>query len=46
MPARRPSNPVMSQDRVKRILGVEMTHLKDQLRAFLASLSGAVNREC
>ena len=46
LPARRPRPPVMSKDKVKRILGVEMTHWKDQLRAFLVSLSGAANPEC
>ena len=38
LPARRPRNPVMSQDKVKRILGVEMTHWKDELRSFLVEL--------
>jgi dTDP-4-dehydrorhamnose reductase len=38
LPARRPRNPVMNQDKVKRILGVEMTHWKDELRAFLVEL--------
>jgi len=39
LPARRPRNPVMSQDKVKRILGVEMTHWRDELRSFLVELA-------
>ncbi len=39
LPARRPRNPVMSQDKVKRILGVEMTHWRDVLRSFLVDLA-------
>jgi dTDP-4-dehydrorhamnose reductase len=39
LPARRPRNPVMSQDKVKRILGVEMTHWRDVLRSFLVDLT-------
>lgn len=39
LPAKRPRNPVMSKDKVKRILGVEMAHWKDPLRSFLVELA-------
>jgi dTDP-4-dehydrorhamnose reductase len=39
LPARRPRNPIMGQDKVKRILGVEMTHWRDELRSFLVELA-------
>ena len=45
LPARRPRNPVMSKDKIKRVFGVEMPHWENQLRAFLVGFSGAANRD-
>ena len=43
LPARRPRNPVMSQDKVKRIFGIEIPHWEDQLRTFLAEFAGTAD---
>jgi len=40
LPAKRPRNPVISKDKIKRVFGVEMPNWEDQLRDFLAGLSG------
>jgi len=40
LPAKRPRNPVMNKDKIKRVFGVEMPNWEDQLRDFLAGLSG------
>ena len=45
LPARRPRHPVTSTEKIKRVFGVEMPHWEDQLRAFLAGLPGAANRD-
>ena len=45
LPARRPRHPVTSTEKIKRAFGVEMPHWGDQLRAFLAGLPGAANRD-
>ncbi|MBI2294729.1 MAG: dTDP-4-dehydrorhamnose reductase [Betaproteobacteria bacterium] len=45
LPAKRPCNPVTNKDKIKRVFGIEMPRWEDQLRAFLAGLSGAANRE-
>jgi len=40
LPAKRPRNPVTDKDKVQRVFGVEMPRWEDQLRDFLAGLSG------
>ena len=40
LPARRPRNPVMSKDKVKRIFGVQLAHWEHQLRSCLAERGG------
>jgi dTDP-4-dehydrorhamnose reductase len=40
LPARRPRNPVMSKDKVKRTFGIQMAHWEHQLRSCLAELGG------
>jgi dTDP-4-dehydrorhamnose reductase len=39
LPARRPPHPVMSRDRIERVLGIKMTHWKQALRSCLAELA-------
>jgi len=39
LPARRPRNPVMSKDKVKRVFGIEMPDWTEQLQACLCGLS-------
>jgi len=40
LPAKRPRNPVISKDKIKQVFGVQMPDWEDQLRDFLAGLSG------
>ena len=40
LPAKRPRNPVMSKDEIKRVFGVEMPQWEHQLRSCLAELGG------
>ena len=40
LPAKRARSPVISKDKIKRVFGVEMPNWEDQLRDFLAGLSG------
>ena len=39
LPAKRPHNPVMSKDKVKRVFGIEMPDWTEQLQACLCGLS-------
>jgi dTDP-4-dehydrorhamnose reductase len=39
LPAPRPPHPIMSKDKIKRILGTEMTHWEDALRSCLVELA-------
>lgn len=41
LPARRPSAPVTSKEKIKRAFGLELPHWQAQLRAFLAEYLGA-----
>jgi dTDP-4-dehydrorhamnose reductase len=40
LPAKRPRNPVIGKDKVKRIFGVQLAHWEHQLRSCLAELGG------
>lgn len=40
LPAKRPRNPVTNKEKLKRVFGVEMPRWEEQLRDFLAGLSG------
>jgi dTDP-4-dehydrorhamnose reductase len=39
LPARRPPQPIMTKEKVKRVLGVELEHWKDALRSCLVELA-------
>jgi len=39
LPAKRPRNPVISKDKIKRVFGIEMPRWETQLRSYLAGIS-------
>ena len=45
VPAKRPRNPVISKDKIKRAYGIAMPHWRDQLRTFLLELAVSRNWE-